>query len=206
MDYQALFHYVQNCLDKSEEESGKFPFRKRSDHIRRVYIWAKRLAAHYPDVNKDLLFTAALFHDVGYAAMPGKEEEHAKYSREIFIRYAQENNYPQEFIDSVGYLIANHSHKELMTAEGTCMELILLMEADLLDETGAMAIIWDAMAEGNENEQSFSKTYTRLMRYTEKLMKKNPMVTPYGKELWQKKQALTKEFMDQLAFDLCEEI
>jgi uncharacterized protein len=47
----------------------------------------------------------------------------------------------------VVFLVKNHSNKQLMTAKGTPLELILLMEADLLDETGALSIVWDCMME-----------------------------------------------------------
>jgi uncharacterized protein len=39
------------------------------------------------------------------------------------------------------YLVRSHSNKELMTLSDTPLELILLMEADLLDETGALSVV-----------------------------------------------------------------
>jgi len=58
------------------------------------------------------------------------------------------------------------------------------------------------MDEGNQAEQSFSKTYRHIENFSLKLMQNNPMVTAKAKEYWESKQKLVKEFTQQLAFDL----
>ena len=104
----------------------------------------------------------------------------------------------------IKYLILNHSKKELMQNKNTPIELIILMEADLLDETGALSIVWDCMAEGAQEIQSFEKTYKHIKDKSCKILDINPMVTKPGKEIWKKKQTLVKEFIIQLKYDLCD--
>lgn len=89
-----------------------------------------------------------------------------------------------------------------MTSKDIPLELLLLMEADLLDETGALSIVWDCMSEGAQEIQSFEKTYDHIMKFSYKILKSNPMVTELGKKFWKDKQNLIELFSEQLSFDL----
>ena len=166
-------------------------------------MWVERLldTPEACKIDKDAVLTAAVFHDVGYSALDNTKS-HAENSADIFDEYAINNDFDNSKSDFISYLIRNHSSKELMFAEGTPMELIILMEADLLDETGAMAIVWDCMAEGAETEQSFVKAYEHIINYSGKILENNPMFTQKAKEFWSEKQKLVSEFIRYLAFDL----
>jgi len=200
--YQEMFEHVRNYLDINRKEITKvnpFPFRKRSDHIQRVFNWAKHLLEGTNTINQEAVLVAALFHDVGYAL---DHSNHALYSAIICEKYLSEHKFDPEFIELVVYLVKNHSNKHLMTHTNTPLELITLMEADLLDETGALSIVWDCMNEGNQKEQTFEKTFNHIMDYSYQSIIQNPMVTPIAKAIWESKQKLTKEFVTQLSFDL----
>lgn len=199
-----MYQFVKNYLESNNSELsqiGCFPFRKRSEHIRRVFLWAKRLTEGEPFINRDAVLTSAIFHDIGYA-LPLKDSKHADNSAVICENYLKENNFDGEFIKLVVYLVKNHSNKELMKIADTPLELILLMEADLLDETGALSIVWDCMMEGSEKTQTFEKAYNHIMNYSCKILSVNPMVTEKGKFFWESKQNLIKTFIEHLSFDL----
>ena len=207
--YDKMFEFVKNYLENKEAETikiGKFPFRKRSEHIRRVFMWAQRIVDGEAYINKEAVLVAAIFHDIGYAISLDKSK-HAEDSATLCEMYLKENEYDIEFINLVTYLVRSHSNKELMTVSDTPLELILLMEADLLDETGALSVVWDCMMEGSEQIQSFDKAYNHIMNYSYKSLNVNPMVTAKSKAFWENKQNLMKEFVNQLSFDLgiCEE-
>jgi uncharacterized protein len=203
-DYAKIFEFVKITLQKSGGEEAKvkpLSFRKRSEHIRRVLMWAEKIAEG--DINREALLTAALFHDVGYT--PSFDyDTHAENSAVICEKYLRENHYDPEFTEFVTYLVRNHSDKSLMKEKNTPLELVLLLEADLLDETGALSVVFDCMAEGLQETQSFRKTYDHLLRYTCKNLAENPMVTPKAKAFWKSKQRLIQDFMKHLAFDLGE--
>lgn len=204
--YEKMFQYVQAYLadagcDNASKSGKHYPFRKRSEHILRVYLWAKRLSESDASINREALLTAAIFHDIGYAQLPSGME-HAQNSAMLCQQYLSENSYDPSFIELVTFLVKNHSHKELLTAAGTPLELIYLMEADLLDETGALAIVWDCMVEGAQETQSFEKTYHHMLSYSMKELRTNPMVTDKAKAFWEEKQRLGNTFMAQLSFDL----
>ncbi len=203
--FDAMFSHVQTLLRENGDELVKIdglPFRKRSEHIKRVFMWCERLSdcQHDRSFDRDALLTAAMFHDAGYS-LSGNGENHAKHSAEIFILYAKEHNPPVDCAFTER-LIRLHSDKHLMYENDTPLELLLLMEADLLDETGALSIVWDCMSEGATCEQSFQKTYEHICAYSMKAFLRNPMVTAGAKRFWEEKRALTCEFVRQLSFDL----
>lgn len=104
--------------------------------------------------------------------------------------------------DFICFLIRNHSSKELLYEEMTPKELIILMEADLLDETGALSIIWDAMNEGSKPDSHYIDTYHHLINYSKREINENPMVTPVAKLIWENKKTLIDNFIKELEYDL----
>lgn len=202
--YDKMFQFVNKHLENNDCEASKiglFRFRKRSEHIKRVFMWAKRLIDSEFCVNKEAVLVSAIFHDIGYALSEDKTK-HAENSAILCEKYLSDNGFDAEFIDFVVYLVKNHSNKELMTSKDTPLELILLMEADLLDETGALSIVWDCMMEGAQEIQTYEKAYDHILNYTYKAMTKNPMITPKAKEFWESKRKLVEEFVNQLSNDL----
>jgi uncharacterized protein len=199
-----MFQFVKSYLENNDGEAtktGYFPFRKRSEHIERVFMWAERLVDGVTYINKKAVLVSAIFHDIGYAISVDMSK-HAESSAVLCEQYLKENGYDIEFINFVIYLVRNHSNKELMKEGDTPLELILLMEADLLDETGALSIVWDCMMEGSQEIQTFDKTYNHIMNYSCNSLNINPMVTAKARVFWENKQNLMKEFINQLSFDL----
>ena len=202
--YTKMFQFVETYLENNDgeiTEIGRFPFRKCSEHIKRVFMWAERLIDNEYFINKEAVLVSAIFHDVGYAVSLDSSK-HAENSAIICEKYLIENGFTTDFINLVVYLVKNHSNKKLMTAEDTSIELILLMEADLLDETGALSILWDCMMEGAQQIQTFEKTYYHILDYSYKSINENPMVTTKAKVFWDSKKNLMEEFIRHLSFDL----
>jgi uncharacterized protein len=82
------------------------------------------------------------------------------------------------------------------------LELILLLEADILDETGALGILWDAMVAGSRSVQSYTEVYRQLTKHSINHLNINMMRTEKAKEIWERKQYLAKEFIKQLEDDV----
>jgi uncharacterized protein len=204
--HELIFNYIKEQLknvDNKATKIKKFPFRIRSEHLWRVYTWAKRLTDDeiYKNINKEAVLIAALFHDSGYSLVLDGNE-HAKNSAILFREYANKNNFDTKEIDYIAFLIENHSNKNLMKDKNTPIELIVLMEADILDETGAMSIVWDCMSEGSQEEQNYKKTYDHIFEKSYKMTTINPMITKKAKIYWEEKQKLMKDFITQYHYDL----
>ena len=202
MRYKDMLEFVEAKLIEGNGIKSTRPyqtFRNRFEHTKRVLGWAKRIADDLPNVDEEVLFTSAIFHDVGYAS--GKED-HAINSANIFLEYAKANGFTQEFIDKVYYCVINHSHKRFLTDETSSPELILLLEADILDEEGAMAITWDLMTVGEMIPNDFKEGYDMLMKYSIRILSQDMMVTPKAKAYWEKKKDLVRKFLGSLKEDL----
>lgn len=202
MRYKDMLDFVETKLIEGNGIKSSRPyqtFRNRFEHTKRVLGWAKRIADDLPNVDEDVLFTSAIFHDVGYSC--GKDE-HAINSARIFLEYANKNSFEQEFIDKVHYCLINHSHKRFLTDETSSPELILLLEADILDEEGAMAISWDLMTVGEMLPNDFKEGYDMLMKYSIRILSQDMMITPKAKLYWENKKDLVRKFLSSLKEDL----
>ena len=76
-----------------------------------------------------------------------------------------------------------------------------LLEADLMDEEGAMGVVWDCMAMGNVHANSYAKAYYHIMENSNK-EEPNPMVTEKAKAYWDEKKRIVARFAELLADDL----
>ncbi|MBO2516256.1 MAG: hypothetical protein CW338_03130 [Clostridiales bacterium] len=190
----------QILLASGHDKSNRHPFRSRSAHSMRVMKWAERLLAYHPEADREVLLCAAAFHDTGYA---GEDRmDHQTASAILFRKYAEEHGMDPSFTEKTALCIATHSNKALMAEpEKLLIEQLLLMEADLLDEEGALSLCWDGLACGYENinsyEGAFEKTYSHMdaKHY-------NRLVTPEARAIWDEKAHFLDMYVQQMQRDL----
>lgn len=200
--YKEYLTYVKEYLIQNkgiESPNPLHPFRSRFQHTIRVLHWCQRLAEGLEGVDCGVLYTAAIFHDAGYASRDN--EHHAARSVQAFRGYAKGAGMEEGFSRKVERLIACHSDKGLMKEPGADIEMILLMEADLLDEEGAMGIVWDCMTMGNLHAKSYARAYYHIMESSNK-EEVNPMVTERGRKIWEEKKQVVSRFAKLLEDDL----
>ena len=178
----------------------QYNFRSKYEHTLRVLRWCKMLIEDLPGVNEELLYTAAIFHDVGYGECLDKSL-HAENSTAVFAEYAKQQNIDPEITEKVAYLIKMHSNKEMLKLSDTLPELVLLMEADLLDEEGALRVIWYCATKAIQGADHYMDFYEFIQRGSEK-RRENPMVTPLAREIWERKIEMVDEFMWELLDDI----
>lgn len=104
---------------------------------------------------------AVIFHDVGYTVL---SEDHAKSNADICRKYLIDNHYDAKY-DEVYEIIINHDNKELLHAQNTSIEQILMIEADNLDESGALSVLRDALAVGATPNVSYNTAYERIRKH-----------------------------------------
>ncbi|MEG0961652.1 MAG: HD domain-containing protein [Lachnospiraceae bacterium] len=175
------------------------PFRSRYHHTIRVLHWCFRLAEDIEGIDKQALYLAAIFHDIGYTDTDN--EHHALRSGEIFHKYAREQQMDSLLMNKIERMIYGHSNKELLQNSKTMKELIILLEADLLDEEGVMGIVWDCMTLGNAHVNSYGDAYYHIMESSNK-PELNPMVTERAKHYWEEKKKMASVFAEKLKDDL----
>ena len=201
MSLELADNYVKSIFDSHPEHLRQYGFRDKYSHTKRVFGWAKKLL-QTEKADNDILLYAAIFHDAGYAL---SSDEHPKRSAEICEKYLSENGFGGIFTERVVECVLNHQNKELLHRDNINKEVILLIEADCLDESGAMSILRDAISEGVSGNADYNKTYKRLLERRIVLQPNDFFcVTETAKKIWREKQKLYFDFIESLKIDLGE--
>jgi len=110
----------------------------RMDHIERVLKNIRKIAAHFPDADPELLTLAALLHDV--TSPFNRKEEHVELSMETARNILKEIGYPPERMERVIAIIAEHSTEHLVVGNLLSVEARILFDADKIDGLGPNGI------------------------------------------------------------------
>lgn len=203
--------YVQSLLLEydlgSRSDNKKKIQYSRIDHTLRVCQFAKNIYEAFQDkelVDYDVLMTSIIFHDAGYSDQRSGEMAHADISEDICRKYLIEHQFSDEFIEKVCYIVRNHSDKDLLMKNTIPYEMLIMMEADLFDDTGAMGVVLDTWIESLSDAVTLKDILEHIKVHTNEDMQENPMVTPYSRDLWDKKKELSNEFVRQLENDILE--
>jgi len=181
-------------------------------HIKRVTAWANRICDELCNENavgtadaidKECLHLASILHDVGYNAYH-ISMDHSEAGVVLAELFLTEEGVEEEKKEKILNLIRLHSRKDLMFAEDTPLELVILMEADLMDDMGAAGLVMDAWINTrmHQEETSFDTIFEHMEKYTQAQQKAEPMRTAPAKRFWREKQKLVEEFMRQFARDM----
>jgi len=209
--FTEMLQFVEAKIEKDGDTEDVAAKKKlnysRYEHIKRVLGWAKRLydmADNKEQLRYEEIIMAAIFHDVGRTKEKMSGVPHARAGALITKVYMKDKGFDKEVTDRVCELIDLHSNKELMQNKDIDPNLLLLMEADLLDDIGAQGIVMDCMIEKMRNENAtFEDCLDHIMLYTHRIQKKMPMVTKAGIQLWEEKTALVNEFVHDLERSCC---
>lgn len=205
--YREMLDYVSGrLLSCSQFNSSKDSINySRFAHTKRVLGWALRLYRLSPvkeKLNYDVIVTAAIFHDCGYNDC-NEFISHAAIGAQITREWLEQHGFDKEFTDRVCYLVENHSSKQMMDDPDISADLMLIMEADLLDDMGALGIVMDCIIEKGFNAgTTFEDCLDHIDRFTVRIQNDNPMRTPEGRALWDEKTRLVSSFRHALAVDI----
>lgn len=210
LDYAGMLDFVEREIGGIQTEAAdgaKFDVAyDRFEHVKRVLGWAKRLydaSENQAELRYEDLMIAAIFHDVGRGMADQERIPHAQAGVPITRAYLLEHGFEPERVEYVCTLVAGHSDKYRMKEEGLDSNLLLLMEADLLDDMGAQGIVMDCMITESRNPRAtFTDCLDHVSRYTLRQQQTNPMVTEEGRRVWEEKTRLTERFVDALTRDL----
>lgn len=177
----------------------------RFEHIKRVLGWALRLyerSSRRDEIDYRTIVIATIFHDVGYHDVT-ETLSHQAAGAAIARAYLTQHGFDPDLTNRVCYLVEKHSDKWMMSDPDIPADLLLLMEADLLDDMGALGVTMDCMIErGNDPQASFVDALDHIGRYTLRQQYNNPMVTPEGRAIWDRKTELTEKFYHSLETDV----
>lgn len=198
--YEKMIEYVKNHLNKNVSKSEKeAPFRDNFDHTMRVYEWARRINA-VEKADTQVVEVAAIFHDVGKGI--GRDESHAETSADICKKYLKDRDFNKQIIERVVRCVKVHSSKEIPAHE-LGLEERVLMDADLLDEVGALCVLWEGMIQGTKEKPSYYKAYDNLVDHYQKREEELGLLkTGEGKRLYEERLAFLKLYIENLKYEL----
>lgn len=209
LDYAGMLDFVEQKLNThgTEDIDAKKELNySRFEHTKRVLGWALRLYEASEDkekMNYEDLMIATIFHDVGRNIGFERGISHAEAGVPITKQYLVEHGFDESRADYIASLVGKHSDKWLMKDKDIDRNLLLLMEADLLDDMGALGLVMDCMiVRGRRPDAEFVDCYDHIMRFTHRIQQDNPMVSPEGKQMWDEKTKLVFEFTEQLYKDI----
>ena len=94
-------------------------------------------------------------------------------------------------------------HEEKDTDADLSLECRIVMDADLLDEVGAVSVLWDSMATALEDDASYKRAYYRIKNfYRINKPKIRRCKTDAGRVEYNKRMQLLEEFIFQLEKEL----
>ena len=206
MNYDELFAYVKTALEAYDHHGGVSKNRikySRFEYTERVYRWAMILAEDFVGkIDREALQVATILHDIGYSLNKEDMRHHAEDGAVLAKEYLESIGYPAERTAFVCELIARHSDKGILQDANTPMELVLLQEADLFDDTGAHGIVMDAWIQATKEDVSFESILEHIKKFSWKQMQENPMRTEKARRIWEEKKELTDRFVESLSVDL----
>ena len=214
VDYADMIEYVRSVLEpvQTEGEGGvgvhKLEFGySRFEHTKRVLGWSKRLYDRTEDktgLRYEDLMIATIFHDVGRAESASTGlMSHAAAGVPITREYLRSHGFPEERTEYICGLVGAHSDKWRMTEPDIDRNLLMLMEADYLDDMGALGIVMDTLIVRARNEKAtFYDCFNHFCRYTLPMQYESPMVTPEGKFFWDEKTEIVKKFVEHIRRDI----
>lgn len=195
INYNSMMEFARRQI-KFSTRTEWYPFRDRFSHTLRVLNWAERI--HKEESGDwEIIKIAGIFHDVGWHETIG----HNMVSESIAKEYLTENNYNPDKLELVLEAIRNHNQREADSQ--VSLESLIIMDADILDEVGAISIIWDSMASSMNNAESYEEVYERIKHYYEKLCNNARLLkTKTGMKFYEKRLKFIAGFIEELEFEL----
>jgi len=208
---RQMLEYVRDRLkpvDDAAKSGKRFSFRSRFEHTKRVLEWALTINEK-ECADAGILVVATIFHDVGYCEYREGGDGHSKISERIFREYIGmlpadilSANLTAQQIAEVSAVILAHSDKKLDCSLLT-KEQMVLMDADLLDEAGAMRVLWECFMEAGKSQYDYVSAYKEIVKsYYELADDFAHLHTEEGKRLHLEMQDYIRRFVEGLRTEL----
>lgn len=195
MNYANVIEFVKRQIADNGRPPN-YPFRDRFEHTMRVYRWAIKLQAQVGG-DLEIIALAALLHDVGWE----EGREHGEVGAEIAVEYLDSIGIDPEKISRIGEIIRIHDDKD--TEAELSVECKVVMDADLLDEVGAISVLWDSMATACEDAANYKKAYNRIKSfYQGNRPKIRRCKTEVARLEFNRRMTLLEDFVAQLEREL----
>jgi len=201
---EKMLEFVRGFIESHDPVATKlerrFPFRRLADHCFRCCRWAERIC-RIEGGDADVAEVSALFHDIG-KCVDNTRERHAVAGAEICADYLSRIGCDVGKRDRIVRIVRHHV--EHCHGDESSLEARIESDADILDETGAMTVLWDCMAQGAEQEQSYLLARDRVHDAYRNLARKTraSFQTETGWRFFRERREFLGRFLKHLDFEL----
>ena len=178
-------------------------------HTLRVYNNAK-LIAQNEDCNKEIVYLAALLHDVDDVKIVGEQKERFENAK----RFLRSVDYPEEKIETICHIVSQVSFKKDGGVTPDSIEGKIVQDADRLDAIGAIGIARTFAFGGTRNrdiyipkedmidnptdEEKERYEFTTINHFYQKLFKlKDLMSTETAKSIAENRHKYMEDFINE---------
>lgn len=191
---ELALEFAKESIEKHKRPN--YPFRSRYRHTLRVLMWAKRLQKELGG-DLEILTYSAILHDCAWNG----EENHAVTSYRVSKDFLNQFELEEEFKNKVLEGILHHNENDTI---GLCKESYILMDADELDEIGAISIFWDTLAENYETEtMSYKSALSRIKKYFPALNENIPKFHfKFALDIYRRKLKFMEDFIREAEEEL----
>lgn len=190
----AAKRFAKEKIESSNRPN--YPFRSRYRHTLRVLMWVERLHKELGG-DLDVLRYSAILHDCDWNGT----ENHAITSYESAKSFLNKFDIDSKFKEKVLEGVRYHNEKSV---KGLSKETHILMDADELDEVGAVCIMWDILAQQHEKKvTSYKEVLERIKRYTLMLHKNVEKLNfQISKDIYKRKMLFQEMFIKEAEEEL----
>ena len=195
----------RELIDRAWTEVGRLftdhprptqPFRNRFQHTLRVLRWAQRICDLQGEGDPDVITLAVLFHDVGWE----EGATHEEVSGAIARRWLSEQGAGTALVKAVVDAAANHNQRHLSPVS---IEEQIVMDADLLDETGALGFAFDAMSVATSLDPGYPQLLERSRQHYQRVAQDLQRIrTAAGRQLLEARLAVYRSCLEELGHEL----
>lgn len=140
-------------------ELAKLDIAHQVEHSLRVYKNCKKIAKSYKKAELDVLYAAALLHDIGQTLQ--SHNEHSHKSIELAKRLLQKSIFPMEKFSQVSEAIRKHDDyiwvKNHSNNKPKSIEAKIFQDADRLESIGVMGIVGQFLFAGRHNKKIYDE-------------------------------------------------
>lgn len=111
-----------------------------------------------------------------------------------------EHGYNDEKSALVLEAIENHNLRN--DENEVSIESQIIMDADMLDEVGAISIIWDSMASMLDEHKNYYTVHERIKFYLDRMNHLERLKTKTGKRYYAERLSVITQFIKELEFEL----
>ncbi len=186
--------FTKDSIKKSNRPN--YPFRSRYRHTLRVLMWVERLQKVLGG-DLEVLTYSAIFHDCSWNGQENHSITSYKAAKDFLIGFKLDKEFREKVLEGVRY------HNENDTS-GLCKESYILMDADELDEVGALCIVWDTLAEQHQhNTPTYNTVLDRIKKYLPDLHKNIEKFNfDYSTTIYKRKLKFMEQFVKEAEEEL----